>query len=277
MATKKKNNSKNKGSQGPDLLTVVVVLIAVVLVIVLVTKYKKEQEGSEAGQPTGGAPVTEAVVPDTPTPEATQEVVAPTKVPEGTTDTPTPEAPTPTEEPVLSQTEALRIVNEIIELDNYTVELLDDHLMLEGVEYYAFCVNGENGESMEPLLIVNKKKGILMCYDLVDGMAPIEKFPLDNTETGNEGRWLMTAEDAMTVLSGYKAEWLGLAKAPSEYEMSVDDWTTNANGVECYGVNFFENVNGKQRFRGTFYVALDGSAVYGKDDITGEFIERMPR
>jgi hypothetical protein len=47
--------------------------------------------------------------------------------------------------------------------------------------------------------------------------------------------------------------------------------------VECYGINFFEEVNGKQRFRGTFYVALDGSAVYSKDDVTGEFIERLPR
>lgn len=273
MATKKKNNSKNKGSQGPDLLTVVVVLIAVVLVIVLVTKYKKEQEGSEAGQPTGGAPVTEAVVPDTPTPEATQEVTAPTKVPVGTT-TPTPEAPTPTEEPVLSREEAERIVREIIQLDTYSVELLDDHLMIDGAEYYSFCINDGNGAAMEPLLIVEKKEGKLWCYDLSGVVASIEKFPLDKTETGNEGDKTFTIEEAKQLLAGYSGERLGLAKDTASYEMTVDDWTTNANGVECYGINFFENVNGKQRFRGTFYVALDGSAVYGKDDITGEFIKR---
>ena len=78
----------------------------------------------------------------------------------------------------------------------------------------------------------------------------------------------------MTMLAGYTAERLGLAKAPSEYEMTADDWTTMADGVECYGINFFEESGGKQRFRGTFYVALDGSAVYGKDDVTGEFIKR---
>ncbi len=274
MAAKKKNNSKNKGSQGPDLLTVVVVLIAVVLVIVLISKYRKEQEGSEAGQPTGQAPVTEALVPDTPTPEMTQDVTAPTKAPEGTTDTPTPEVPTPTEEPVLSREEAEQIVRGIIQLDTYSVELLDDHLMIDGAEYYSFCINDENGVSMEPLLIVEKKEGKLWCYDLSGVVATIEKFPLDKTETGNEGEKTLTIEEAKQLLAGYSGERLGLAKDTASYEMTVDDWTTNANGVECYGINFFENVNGKQRFRGTFYVALDGSAVYGKDDVTGEFIKR---
>lgn len=274
MATKKKTNSKNKGSQGPDLLTVVVVLIAVVLVIVLISKYKKEKEGIEAGQPTGQAPVTEAVVPDTPTPEATQDVIAPTKAPEDVKDTPTPEVPTPTEEPVLSREEAENIVRKIIQLETYSVELLDDHLMIDGAEYYSFCINDGNGAAMEPLLIVEKKEGKLWCYDLSGVVATIEKFPLDKTETGNEGEKTFTVEEAKQLLASYSAERLGLAKDTASYEMTVDDWTTNANGVECYGINFFENVNGKQRFRGTFYVALDGSAVYGKDDVTGEFMER---
>ncbi|MBE5930610.1 MAG: hypothetical protein E7268_06070 [Lachnospiraceae bacterium] len=274
MATKKKTNSKNKGSQGPDLLTVVVVLIAVVLVIVLISKYKKEKEGIEAGQPTGQAPVTEAVVPDTPTPEATQDVIAPTKAPEDVKDTPTPEVPTPTEEPVLSREEAENIVRKIIQLETYSVELLDDHLMIDGAEYYSFCINDGNGVAMEPLLIVEKKEGKLWCYDLSGVVATIEKFPLDKTETGNEGEKTFTVEEAKQLLASYSAERLGLAKDTASYEMTVDDWTTNANGVECYGINFFENVNGKQRFRGTFYVALDGSAVYGKDDVTGEFMER---
>lgn len=286
-ATKKTNSSgkksggknESKEAQGPDLVTVIVVLIAVVLVLVLISKYKKENEGKDTGNPTGAVTLTGTGIPETTTeaPEVGDDTPSPTKSvtkPPEATATP---VPTPTEDPELSQTQALRIVNEIIELENYTIELLDDHLTLDGVEYYAFCVNNENGESMEPLLIVNKKKGSLMCYDLIDGMAPIEKFPLDNTETGSEGKHLLTAEDAIKVLSGYKGEWLGLAKDPSEYETEADDWTTMANGVECYGINFFEEVNGKQKFRGTFYVALDGSVVYGKDDITGEFVERMPR
>lgn len=272
MATKKKTSSKNKGSQGPDLLTVVVVLIAVVLVVVLISKYKKDKEDIEAGQPTGQAPVTEAVVPDTPTPEAAPD--GPTKAPTEVPDSPTPEAPTPTEEPVLAQEEAERIVRSIIQLDAYSVELLDDHLMIDGTEYYSFCINDGNGVGMEPLLIVDKKEGKLWCYDLSGVVATIEKFPLDKTETGNQGNQVLTAEDAKQILLGYSGERLGLAKDTASYEMTVDDWTTNANGTECYGINFFENVNGKQRFRGTFYVALDGSAVYGKDDVTGEFVKR---
>lgn len=275
MATKNTKKSNQKKSQGPDLLTMVVVLIAVVLVLVLISKYKKEKDGATVGQPTGAAPVTEAVVPDTPTPEVTQDTVAPTKAPTaGPDEEVTPEAPTPTEEPVLSQEEAERIVRGIIQLDVYSVELLDDHLMIDGAEYYSFCINDASGVGLEPLLIVEKKEGTLLCYDLSGVVAPVEKFPLDKTETGTEGEKTLTAEEAKQLLAGYSGERLGLAKDAASYEMTVDDWTTMADGVTCYGINFFETVGEKQRFRGTFYVALDGSAVFSKDDVTGDFIKR---
>ena len=275
MATKNTKKSNQKKSQGPDLLTMVVVLIAVVLVLVLISKYKKEKDGATVGQPTGAAPVTEAVVPDTPTPEVTQDTVAPTKAPTaGPDEEVTPEAPTPTEEPVLSQEEAERIVRGIIQLDVYSVELLDDHLMIDGAEYYSFCINDASGVGLEPLLIVEKKEGTLLCYDLSGVVAPVEKFPLDKTETGTEGEKTLTAEEAKQLLAGYSGERLGLAKDVASYDMTIDDWTTMADGVTCYGINFFETVGEKQRFRGTFYVALDGSAVFSKDDVTGDFIKR---
>lgn len=272
----KKTTGKNqkKESQGPDLITVLVVLAAVVLVLVLISKYKNENRGDEGGEPTGTVSATGTSIPDMPTPDGRPDTPTP---PQSVTVTPEATAtpvPTPTEEPMLSQTEALRIVNEIIQLENYSVELLDDHLMIDGAEYYSFCVNDEKGEGMEPLLIVEKKEGTLLCYDMSGVVAPIEKFPLDKTETGNAGEDVLTVEEAKAILAGYTAERLGLAKEPSAYEMTVDDWTTMADGVECYGINFFEDVNGKQRFRGTFYVSLDGSAVYGKDDVTGEFTKR---
>ncbi len=275
MATKNTKKSNQKKSQGPDLLTMVVVLIAVVLVVVLISKYKKEKDGATVGQPTGTASVTEAVVPDTPTPEVTQDTVAPTKAPTaGPDEEVTPEAPTPTEEPVLSQEEAERIVRGIIQLDAYSVELLDDHLMIDGAEYYSFCINDASGVGLEPLLIVEKKEGTLLCYDLSGVVAPVEKFPLDKTETGTEGEKTLTAEEAKQLLAGYSGERLGLAKDVASYDMTIDDWTTMADGVTCYGINFFETVGEKQRFRGTFYVALDGSAVFSKDDVTGDFIKR---
>ncbi len=275
MATKNTKKLNQKKSQGPDLLTMVVVLIAVVLVLILITKYKKDKDGQEAGNPTGGAPVTEAVVPGTPTPEATPDTKAPTMAPTAAPDEDvTPEAPTPTEEPVLSQAEAEQIVRAIIQLTSYSIELLDDHLMIDGAEYFSFCINDADGVGLEPLLIVEKKSGELLCYDLSGVVAPIEKFPLDKTETGNEGEKTLSAEEAKQVLLGYSGEQLGLAKETASYEMTVDDWTTMANGVTCYGVNFFETVGEKQRFRGTFYVALDGSAVFSKDDVTGDFIKR---
>lgn len=276
----KRTTGKNqkKEAQGPDLVTVVVVLVAVVLALVLYSKYKKENQGGDVTQPTATATVTGTAALDDSSAEITPDgrpdtpTIAPsvTKEPQATA---TP-VPIPTEEPMLTQTEALRIVNRIIQLENYSVELLDDHLMIDGAEYYSFCVNNESGEGLEPLLIVEKKEGTLLCYDMTGVVAPITKFPLDKTETGNDGKQQLTAEEAKAILAGYTAERLGLAKEPSAYEMAADDWTTMADGVECYGINFFEEVGGKQRFRGTFYVALDGSVVYGKDDITGEFTKR---
>lgn len=276
----KKSNGKNnqKQSQGPDLLTIVVVLIAIVLVIVLISKHSKEKNGEVGANPTGTATVTSTGTPDTPTPEPEQPTDAPnatkavTNAPKPTA-TPTT-APTSTPVPLLSETEARRIAEHIVQLEKYSIELLDDHLMIDGEEYYTFCINDENGEAMSPLLIVEKKEGTLLCYDMSGVVAPIESFPLDKTETGNTGEQTMTAEEAKEKLKGYSGAALGLAKDPSAYEMTADEWTTMANGVECYGVNFFEETDGKQRFRGTFYVAVDGSAVYSKDDVTGEFIER---
>ena len=150
MATKSKKNSKNKASQGPDLLTIVVVLIAVVLVVVLISKYKEEKGGGEGTQPTGT--VTATIAPEEPTQELTPEAPTPTAevTPEPEA---TPEAPTPTEEPVLSQSEAESIVRKIVQLDTYSSELLDDHLMLDGAEYYSFCINDANGVGRHGLML----------------------------------------------------------------------------------------------------------------------------
>lgn len=276
---KNTRNNKQKGNQGPDLLTIVVVLIAVVLVLVLISKSKKT-DGEGTVLPTQEVSPTEAVVPDTATPEPEANTPVPTKTPEPTKvvtpdvkPTVTP-VPTPTEEPVLSLEEAKKIVERIVTLDRYTIELLDDHLMIDGSEYYAFCINDAAGESMEPLLIVERKEGTLLCYDISGVVASIEKFPLDKTETGSDGATLLDAEEAKRVLLGYSAKKLGTAKEPEAYDMTVDDWTTIVEGLECYGVNLFETIDGKQKFRGTFYVAMDKSAVYSKDDVTGDFIKR---
>lgn len=268
-------NSRNQ-NQGPDLLTIVVVLAAVILVVVLLSKYNKEQEEDGTVTPTGSVTATGTLVPENPTEEPGEA----TKVPEPTktvTNTPKPQPtpePTPTEVPTLTQAQAEAIVKKIVHLDKYSIELLDDHLMIDGAEYFSFCINDGDGKALEPLLIVEKEEGMLLCYDLSGVVAPIERFPLDKTETGNEGSKVLSAKEAEKVLTGYSGERLGLPKETSEYEMVADDWTTMADGVECYGFSFFETVDGKQKFRGTFYVALNGSAVYSQDDITGEFIKR---
>ena len=117
----------------------------------------------------------------------------------------------------------------------------------------------------------------MFCYDITGTagvVSPFTKFPLDKTETGSSGIETITEEEAKAVLTGYSKEKLGLAKEVSSYEMEADAWTTTAEGKDCYGINLFEETEGKKRLRGTFYVALDGSAVYSREEITGEFIKR---
>lgn len=273
-------NGQGKQSQGPDLLSIIVVVIAVVSVIVLISKFSKEDDGSEAGNLTGSITTTGTVTPDAPTdvpdeitkePEATKPVTVAPKPTFAPTATP---IPTPTEKPMLTETEAKKIATKIVQMDTYSIELLDDHLMIDGAEYYAFCINDENGTSLSPLLIVEKTEGTLLCYDLSGVVSAIERFPLDKTETGGGGEKTLTSEEAKQILVGYSAAQLGLAKEPAAYEMTVDDWTTLVEGKDCYGINLFETSDGKQRLRGTFYVVLDGSAVYSQDDISGEFIRR---
>lgn len=278
MATGNKNRRKKKNEE-PDLLTIVVVMVAIILVIILLTNYLKDKKGGNA--PANNTKVTVTQAPQqeketSPVPGATQKpektatpTVAPTPTEAGGT-------PTPTEVPVISAKTAQEIIADKVDLERgtYTLELLDDHLMIDGSEYYSFCVNGENGESMEPLLIVEKTTGTLYCYDFSGVVSQFSKFPLDKTETGNTGETAVTAQDAKEILTDCSKERLGLAAEPSHYEMTVDDWTTVINGTECYGINLFEEIDGKQKFRGVYYVSTDGKHIYSMDGVTGEVKER---
>lgn len=281
---KGKGNKKRKGSGGPDYVTIFFVLLAVVLVVILISKYLGDQKEKEKENPAGTTEMTGTPAPEdgvggpedsvggpdeiTGEPEATKPpVLKPTTAP-----TSTPE-PTPTEIPDLTLDAAKKIVAGIVELEEYGIELLDDHLMLDGCEYYSFCINGADGEAISPLLIVEKKSGEILCYDDT-GASHVERFPLDKTEVGGSTETMLSEDEAKETLGNYSKDALGLEKAASAYNMLVDEWTTIVDGTECYGINLTEIVDGKERFRGTFYVAMDGSGIYSMDEVTGEFIKR---
>lgn len=280
----RKSSGRNdrKDSNGTDILTIVVVVLAVVLVVFLLINYNKEkgnggnenEDGKLTATPIGTPSATVTDVPGDITPTAPPEKQPTGTPPAGTTPATRPTAgaqntPKPTEPPVLSVEEAENIVRNRIGNPEYTVELLDDHLMIDGEEYYSFCVNDKNGETMEPLLIVEKKEGQLFCYDFSGVVSQFSKFPLDKTETGSSGTDVISEEQAEKVLLGYSGKALGLAMEVSEYEMEVDKWKTIVDGKECYGINLYATVGGVQS-RCTYYVAPDGSAVYSINDVTGE-------
>lgn len=283
--TNKKSSSSKKGGskrqpekEGPDILTVVVVLVAIALVIVLLWNYNKAKNETENPAATPTTAVTpeptigggEQKNPETQPTETPKATTAPTTAPEHTV------TPEPTPEPTIAVEEARKIVTDNIDLEpgTYEMELLDDHLMIDGAEYFSFCINSQDGQAMEPMLLVEKMTGTLLCYDFEGVVSAFSQFPLDKTETGNQGVSEISLEEAKKVLAGYSKEALGLAKEPSSYDMTVDEWPTTISGKDCYGINLFETVDGKQRFRGVFYVVTDGSAVYSMDDVTGDFIKR---
>ena len=279
--TNKKSSSSKKGGskrqpekEGPDMLTVVVVLVAIALVIVLLWNYNKAKNETE----NPAATPTTAVTPE-PTiggGEQKNPETQPTETPKATTAPTTAPEHTVTPEPTISVEEARKIVIDNIDLEpgTYEMELLDDHLMIDGAEYFSFCINSQDGQAMEPMLLVEKMTGTLLCYDFEGVVSAFSQFPLDKTETGNQGVSDISPEEAKKVLAGYSKEALGLAKEPSSYDMTVDEWPTTISGKDCYGINLFESVDGKQKFRGVFYVVTDGSAVYSMDDVTGDFIKR---
>ena len=271
----KRNNSKNAG--GPDLLTIVVVIVAVILVTILILNYKKEKEENNG---TGTKPT--AVLTQTPSEPEPTKTPAPTKEPEATkapTAAPVPteepiEDPIPTEEPVIPRAEAKALLEQKINTERYQTELLSDDLPIDGKSYYLFCIDDKNGNTYEPLVIVEKKNGFVYYYDPLTGtVSDFNVFPPDETEKQGTTDEVITGEQAVAVLKQYSAAKLGLEKEVSQYQTEVDDWSSIVNSKECYGISVFEVTGGKTRLRGSFYVSFDGKQVFKQDAETNEFIE----
>lgn len=272
----RKNTSRSRGRSrsSSDLLTKFLLLAGVIAIIaLLVSFYKEDNEVGTEVTPT--VTPTEALTPSTEpdasiTPVPTTEAAptnAPTSVPTLT--------PTPTIEPVkqITADEAMSVLRKEIDEEQYTISMLNDHLMLgDGKEYYMFCISDATGD-LEPLLLVEKITGEIKCYTLEGVLSDFSGFPLDNVETPEPSTTEISKETALALLKDMDKEALGLAKELSEYdEITCDDWTTMVNGVSCYSLNVFELSNGKMRLRGTYYVSLNGNQLYKLDGETNEFV-----
>ena len=158
-------------------------------------------------------------------------------------------------------------------MKEFSIELLDDHLYIDGDEYYSFCINDVFGKSYEPLLLVNKETGEISCYS-DGGVSVFTKFPLDKTEEKTENPGTADSSWAEEQLKVCGAERLSLSHDISEYVFKADEWTSMIQGKECFGVDCFLLDNGTERYCGTYYVETGNGFIYSINDETGECIQR---
>ena len=309
-STNKSNSSAKKSGKRKDssddtmkfLLVLVIAGIAIALIFIS-QKDKPEDitgtptptvaagltevpENTPATEPTA-PPVAEPTQPQQPenTPEPTmaqQETIAPepTAIPEPTA-TPTPtNTPTPTPTPALSATEAEKVVKDKVDTSVYSVQLVNENLIVGNDRYYQFGAI-KNQEFVSPFILVNKADGSLHFYNSTEGTVyDFTKFPEKDAVTPTptptpEPSKALTAKEAYAVLCTYSKEALRIAKDVKDYDAEYDEELTLIDGVDCYRINLSEIVNGKVRNRGEFYVSVDGTKCYYIDSDTNEFIQAV--
>ena len=294
-STSRKKKKKNSSDDMIKFFMVLVIAgIAIAMIFFMQGRNEDEPEATPTPGITGEGEInTPTNVADEPTKAPTmaptkEPTKAPTKAPtEAPTNTPVPtKAPTatPTEEPEptplpagLSAESAQNLIASSI-ASNYTVQLINDHLSVNGAEYYLFCAM--SGETMlYPFLVVDKAEGTLHCYNSTENkIFAFTTFPLEQTVNpevtpGATEQKTISAEEAYKVLCGYSKESLNIAKEVSEYDAEYGNELTLVNGVNCYSITLTEvSSNGKVRNRGSFFVSVDGSKCYCIDNTTNEFV-----
>ena len=220
------------------------------------------------------------------TEETSKETISPTVTPavqtEDTidqsidTDTKETEEQTKTEE-YISEKEAVKYIQDIVGDRGYYFEVLDDNLVMEDKNYYVYQIS-DSGGPIEPNVLVNKLTGELSCYYSDGSTAAFSEHPLyAKPETKEEPDAVSSGEisqdDALDMLNKVSAKDLGLTEELSEYTIVFDEWTTNINAKECYGINAYTKAEERMINVGRFYVATDGSAMYKFDSLLDDFVE----
>lgn len=103
----------------------------------------------------------------------------------------------------------------------------------------------------------------------VPSKAPTEKET--PTPSPTEAPKAFTAAKAEEFFKSRSASKLKLSKSMSDYDFETDEYTTNINGVECFGVIVLNKGGG---LAGEYFVALDGSVIFRRrEDDTMESIQ----
>lgn len=243
------------------------VFIGIMILSTVFTGCKREKKAEETNTPATPVPTAEPTLPPDNTFEGLKPVVPGiTGAPEADPDA-----------GQLEEGEAVKIIQDTIGEQGYYFELLDDHLNIGDNTYFIYQVS-DGTSVIEPAILVNKVSGELLCYYADGSTAPFSEFPLysapdTGSETASKDRNEFTKEDAGAKLGKLSPKTLGLPEKLSEYTIEYDDWTTNIDGLECYGINVFADSDDARRYLGAFYVAVNGTKIYKLDSIQDDFVE----
>ncbi|MDE7298444.1 MAG: hypothetical protein K2N94_06385 [Lachnospiraceae bacterium] len=294
------SGSSRKNSRSGDRLTNILLGLLLVTIVVLAVMFALSKRGSDEEEtptptaisgPQGNTPVPspsgqgEADATSSPQPPAS---TAPTAggEPQGSTPLPEPSGPEdaePTQEPSLTPSAAptptptataaqpgpavsLEESEKLIENafweagENYRFELADDDMELGGDMYYRYKVYYRN-QAEAYALLVDRVSGKLYYYE--NG----ERTEFDGNRREPEQDDKMTAEKAAELLADIPASSLMLPAPLGECKLSLDNWKTVVQGVDCYCLNVFY----RDTLAGSIYFTETADTVYYLDEF-GEFV-----
>ncbi len=209
------------------------------------------------------------------TPSVTSTPITPTMVQEEKLEEPTPSIPETKEtvEEIISQSEALKMVQAKIDERGYFVELFMDNLKIGDRTYYVYHIS-DGSSVIDPNVIIDQASGEMLCYKSDGSTAPFSDFPLyAESAVALKETNEFTKEDAYEKLSKLSAKTLGLPQKLQKYTIEYDEWTTNVQGIECYGINVLDILDEKMTNMGVYYVALDGTKMFKFDSMLDDFVE----
>ena len=275
--TKKKNNNKNFLNGKKVLAVAGIAGIAAVTVACMGSK-----DGVSNGTITN-TPIPTKKAEFTKIPETTITIIPTDSASVTITNQPQPTkevTPTPVPTPALTVEQALQLVKDGIDTEEYQVQLINEYLKVGDRAYYQFgVISGQ--EFIYPFVVVDKADSTIYCYDSNDQtvfdfsystMFPIvpeaTKTPIPTKVEKKE----LTAKEAYEILCTYSKESLKIAKEVKQYDAEYGDELTLIYGNQCYRINLSEVSGGKVRNRGEFYISVDGTKCYYIDSDTNEFI-----
>lgn len=165
----------------------------------------------------------------------------------------------------INQGEAKQAIRLKIPDTAYKIDLLDDHLLLDGKMYYLYQISCD-GEAIEPGVIVDTQDGTVLYYNNSGQITDLVSFPPDKVEIIETKDETVTRDNVAEVIGALSKEKLNLSKDFSKYKISVDEWTSVVLGKECLCVDVFDTVDGKRQLAGVYYAALDGTVIYRLDE-----------